>query len=138
MIRHTATRHDPRDEETELDQRYGTIGIPAVEAALRYPPDSNNARHSPQLPEPPMRIKRHDKSHTVELADGSVWRIWPGDIDLTLKWLPTTELQIRKIEDQFCTHALVDPSDGTSVRVGQADWPVKLVQRALKKVRPRP
>ena len=82
-----------------------------------------------------MRIKRHDKSDTVELADGSLWRIWLGDIEFTLKWLPTTELQVRKIEDPFCTYALVDPSEGTSVRVieGKADWPVGQVQRALEK-----
>ena len=37
-----------------------------------------------------MLIKKHDKSGIVELGDGSLWRIWPGDIDLTLNWLPTT------------------------------------------------
>ena len=35
-----------------------------------------------------MQIKRHDRSHLVELRDGSAWRIWPGDIPKTLQWLP--------------------------------------------------
>ena len=34
-----------------------------------------------------MQIKRHDRSHMVELRDGSAWRIWPGDIPKTLQWL---------------------------------------------------
>ena len=25
-----------------------------------------------------MQIKKHDRSHMVELRDGSAWRIWPG------------------------------------------------------------
>ena len=33
-----------------------------------------------------MQIKKHDKSHIVKLEDGSSWRIWPGDIALTLRW----------------------------------------------------
>jgi hypothetical protein len=54
-----------------------------------------------------MQIKQHDKSHIVELSDGSAWRIWPGDISMTLQWLPTTELDIAGIEDEVCSHALV-------------------------------
>jgi hypothetical protein len=34
-------------------------------------------------------IKKHDKSYIVKLEDGSSWRIWPGDIALTLQWSPT-------------------------------------------------
>jgi hypothetical protein len=30
-----------------------------------------------------MLIKKHDKSDIVELEDGSLWRIWPGDVALT-------------------------------------------------------
>ena len=33
-----------------------------------------------------MQIEKHDKSHIVKLEDGSSWRIWPGDIDLTLTY----------------------------------------------------
>jgi len=55
-----------------------------------------------------MLIEKHDKSYIVELKDGSRWRIWPGDIATTLQWLPTTELQVVAIDDDFCTHALID------------------------------
>jgi len=82
-----------------------------------------------------MLIKQHDKSGIVELEDGSVWRIWPGDIDLTLNWLPTTDLRVSEICDEFCSHALIDQSEGSRVRVIEASesWPVELVQRSMKK-----
>src|SRR5580693_2075097 len=80
-------------------------------------------------------IKKHDKSRIVELEDGSLWRIWPGDIDLTLNWLPTTDLRVSEIGDEFCSHALIDQADGSRVRVIEASesWPVEQVQRSLKK-----
>jgi hypothetical protein len=31
-----------------------------------------------------MQIEKHEKSYIVKLEDGSSWRIWPGDIALTL------------------------------------------------------
>jgi hypothetical protein len=73
-----------------------------------------------------MLIKKHDKSDIVELEDGSLWRIWPGDVALTLNWLPTTDLLISEIGDEFCSHALIDQTDGSRVRVIEAneDWPV--------------
>jgi hypothetical protein len=81
-----------------------------------------------------MRIKSHYKSDVVELADGSKWRIWPGDVATTLKWLPTTEIAISEIEDEFCSHALIDQSDGSKVRAieATADWPIDKVRRSLK------
>jgi len=81
-----------------------------------------------------MRIKRHDKSHIVELEDGTRWRIWPSDIATTLQWLPTTELQVSTIKHKFCSHALIDQSNGSRVRVikAYADWPSKQVQRYLE------
>src|SRR5438477_7722381 len=77
-------------------------------------------------PETAMRITRHNKSDVVELSDGSTWRIWPGDAVTTLQWLPTTEIDVADIEDEFCSHALIDRSDGSRVRVIRAssDWPV--------------
>jgi len=56
----------------------------------------------------------------VELRDGSAWRIWPGDIPKTLQWLPTTEIDVADIEDEICSHALVDRSNGSRVRVIRA------------------
>lgn len=60
-----------------------------------------------------MQIKKHDRSHMVELRDGSAWRIWPGDIPKTLQWLPTTEIDVADIEDEICSHALIDRSSGS-------------------------
>jgi hypothetical protein len=80
-----------------------------------------------------MLIKKHDKSDIVELEDGSRWRIWPGDIAATLQWLPTTELRVLAISDEFCSHTLIDQKDGSRVRVIDAntDWPVAQVRRSL-------
>jgi len=89
--------------------------------------------HANYRPETRMRIKRHDRSHLVVLSDGSEWRIWPGDLPQTLQWLPTTELDLVEIEDRFCSHALIDHSDGSRVRVinAGADWPVAAVRSSL-------
>ena len=81
-----------------------------------------------------MRIEQHDKSHVVELEDGSRWQIWPGDIAATLQWLPDTELRVSAIDDALCSHALINQLDGSRVRVidANADWPVAQVQRSLR------
>jgi hypothetical protein len=81
-----------------------------------------------------MLIKRHDKSYIVEIEDGSKWRIWPGDLATTLKWTPSTQLSVLEIDDQFCTHALVDQADGTPVRViaENEDWSPENVEASLK------
>jgi hypothetical protein len=80
-----------------------------------------------------MRIKRHDKSHIVELTDSSVWRLWPGDLDKTLGWLPTTDIEIVRIDHKLCSHALLSRSDGSRVKASRAgaEWPVDLVRRLL-------
>jgi hypothetical protein len=81
-----------------------------------------------------MRITWHDKSHIVELEDGTRWRIWPSDIATTPQWLPTTELQVLAIDHEFCLHALIDQSDGSRVGVIKADanWPAEQVQQYLE------
>jgi hypothetical protein len=81
-----------------------------------------------------MRIEQHDKSYLVELEDCSRWRIWPGDIAMTLQWLPTTELGVSAIDDEFCSHALIDRETGSRVRVieASAEWPVAEVRQSLK------
>jgi len=67
------------------------------------------------------------------LADASEWRIWPGDIPHTLRWLPTTEIDVVKVEHTVCSHALVNRADESRVRVISANinWPVGAVRRAL-------
>jgi hypothetical protein len=51
-----------------------------------------------------------------------------------LQWLPTTELRVSAISDEFCSHTLIDEKDGSRVRVIEAsnDWPVAQVRRSLK------
>jgi hypothetical protein len=81
-----------------------------------------------------MQIKKHDRSHMVELGDGSAWRIWPSDIPKTLEWLPTTEIEVADIDDEICSHALIDRSNGSQVRVISAweNWPAAAVRRCLR------
>ena len=80
-----------------------------------------------------MRITRHEKSYIVELSDGSAWRIWPADMAGALQWLPTTEIDVKKIDDEICSHALINRSDGSQVRVIKAnrEWPLDESLRSL-------
>jgi hypothetical protein len=70
-----------------------------------------------------MRIAKHDKSYIVELSDSSGSRIRPADMPGTLQWLPTTEIDVREIEDEICSQ----------VRVTKASrkWEVHEVWRSL-------
>ena len=81
-----------------------------------------------------MRIIRHDKCYIVELSDSSRWRIWPADVADTLRWLPTTEIDVRKIDDEAWSHVLVNESDGSQVRVIKAnrEWSVDDVRQSLR------
>lgn len=80
------------------------------------------------------RIKSHAKSHILELTDGSRWRIWPGDLAMTLGWTSEAEIEAVRIDDEFCSHVLVDHSDGSRVRAIEAsdDWPVEKLRKALR------
>ena len=81
-----------------------------------------------------MKILEHSESHIVKLDDGSTWQIFPGDMDYTLMWLPTTELRLFEINDEVASHALVNFDDGTRVRVRpqHVQWPVTKVKGILK------
>ena len=86
-----------------------------------------------------MKILEHSESHIVKLFDGSSWQIFPGDIDQTLTWLPTSELRLFEINDEIASHALVNADDGTRVRIrplGEA-WPEAEAKKILKDERPR-
>ena len=79
-----------------------------------------------------MKIRTHSQSDIVELEDGSRWRIFPGDIDVTLGWTPEADLTPIKVDDQISSHLL--QSDAGSVRAIAADqhwseWHVKSVLR---------
>jgi hypothetical protein len=81
-----------------------------------------------------MKILEHSESHVVKLHDGSVWQIFPGDIDQTLAWLPTTELRLFEINDDVASHALINTDDGTRIRVrpfGER-WPEVPTKKILK------
>jgi hypothetical protein len=69
--------------------------------AFRFPPVHNVLRHLNEHPGNVILIKKHDKSDIVELDDGSLWRIWPGDIVLTLNWLPTNDLLVQILVTSF-------------------------------------
>jgi hypothetical protein len=79
------------------------------------------------------RITSHAKSHIVELSDGSRWRIWPGDLAITLGWSSEVEIKALPIEDEFCSHVLVDQSEGSEVRAIEAsnDWPLEKLRKSL-------
>ena len=81
-----------------------------------------------------MKILEHSESHIVKMHDGSAWQIFPGDIDQTLTWLPTTELRLFEINDEIATHALINTDDGTRVRVRPLGepWPETKTKKILK------
>jgi hypothetical protein len=81
-----------------------------------------------------MKIRKHSESHLVELDDGSTWRIFPGDLDMTLNWQPDTELKLERIADDASSHALVNQSDNSRVRVLplQENWSLKDVKDMLR------
>jgi hypothetical protein len=79
-----------------------------------------------------MRIKKHAKSYIVELEDGSAWRIWPGDLVAPLFWMPSSRLAVSEIDDEHCTHVLIDRLHGTCVRVieAAAEWAPEKIDEA--------
>ena len=81
-----------------------------------------------------MKISKHSESHLVELDDGSQWQIFPGDLDVTLHWRPESDLTLVRIDDEFCSHALVSIDENHSVRVLPAGkkWPLREVKAKLK------
>jgi hypothetical protein len=80
------------------------------------------------------RIKSHAKCYIVELTDGSKWRIWPGDLATTLGWTPEAEIEALPIEDEFCSHVLVNQSDGSRVRATDTSsgWPIEKLRHSLR------
>ena len=72
-----------------------------------------------------MKIRSHRKSHIVELTDGSRWKIFPGDLDISWIWELQSEFRVQDSEDGLSSHEL-DEINGHRVRVIPADedWPV--------------
>lgn len=81
-----------------------------------------------------MKIQSHSESHLVELDDGSKWKIFPGDLDITLHWGPDTDVRVEQVEEEISSHALVSVADNARVRVIPAtkEWPVREVKKVLK------
>jgi hypothetical protein len=81
-----------------------------------------------------MKIRKHAESHLVELDDGSMWQIFPGDLGITLNWTPDTDVKLVRIEDEASSHALVSDTGNTRVRVLPLDenWSVKEVSDILR------
>jgi hypothetical protein len=46
-----------------------------------------------------MKIIKHAESHIVGHEDGSLWQIYPGDLDLNLGRLPTELEVVEKINE---------------------------------------
>jgi hypothetical protein len=91
--------------------------------------------YRPHIAEHKMTILAHSESHIVKLSDLSVWQIFPGDIDLTLGWLPTTELQLFEINDHMASHGLINCDDGSVVRVRPPGerWPEEQVKALFQR-----
>jgi hypothetical protein len=79
-----------------------------------------------------MKIKSHSESHIVELDDESRWRIFPGDLDVTLNWKPETELTVVPSDDDVSSHMLMGGAAKVHVIAADESWPVKEVKSALK------
>jgi hypothetical protein len=81
-----------------------------------------------------VKILRHSESHIVELDDGTTWRIFPGDIDVTLNWKPDVDLKLVHIDDEISSHALISEVDNSRVRILPAseNWPVQAVKTMLR------
>jgi hypothetical protein len=81
-----------------------------------------------------VKILRHSESHIVELDDGTTWRIFPGDIDVTLNWKPGVDLKLVHIDDEISSHALISEIDNSRVRIlpTSENWPVQAVKTMLR------
>jgi hypothetical protein len=80
-----------------------------------------------------MKILSHRESHIVELDDGSKWKIFPGDLDLTLTWRPETILSIIRVDDQISTYALDGAGERVHVIPDGESWPPHDVESILKR-----
>jgi hypothetical protein len=58
--------------------------LTGISSALFRVPEPEHQRQTLAVGRTAMQIEKHDKSYIVKLEDGSSWRIWPGDIALTL------------------------------------------------------
>ena len=124
---HAAAKHARREQALDAALEDSFPASDPVAAAQPVPSADDQGTAA-------LNIKRHDQGDVVELSDGSRWRIWPEDLPKTLGWQPTTALRVVEIEDQFCSHALVNAADKSRTRVIAASraWPAQEVRESLK------
>jgi hypothetical protein len=79
-----------------------------------------------------MKILSHSQSDIVELEDGSRWRIFPGDIDITLGWTPEADLTPIKVGDQISSHVLESRSGSVRAIAADQNWSEWHVKSILK------
>jgi hypothetical protein len=79
-----------------------------------------------------IRIRSHSESHIVELDDGSRWQIFPGDLDLTPRLEPETELSVVPTDDEVSAHALIGGGGKVRVIPARETWPIREVKSILK------
>jgi hypothetical protein len=81
-----------------------------------------------------VKIRSHAESHLVELDDGSKWKIFPDDLDITLHWGPDTGVRVEQVGEEISSHVPVSAADDARVRVIPAtkEWPVREVKKVLK------
>ena len=78
-----------------------------------------------------MKIRAHSESHIVDLEDGSRWRIFPGDLDITLLWNPETDLTLVPLAEDVASHALVSESGPVRVISADRQWPEQAAKDKL-------
>ncbi len=61
-------------------------------------------------------IEISDDGETVELLDGSIWRIAAGDIPTAILWTPTSEIEVQESDGDLYSHILINRSNDTRVR----------------------
>jgi hypothetical protein len=124
---HATAKHARREHALDAALKDSFPGSDPVAAAQPAPSADDQSTAA-------LNIKRHDQGDVVELSDGSCWRIWPEDLRKTLGWQPTAALRVVKIDDRFCSHALVNAADKSRTRVIEAHraWPVEEVRKSLK------
>ena len=81
-----------------------------------------------------MRIRSHSESHLVELDDCSNWKIFPGDLDITLHWGPDTDVRVEQGGEEISSHVFVSAADKHRVRAipAKQEWPVREVKKVRK------
>jgi hypothetical protein len=84
------------------------------------------------MPARTMKIKSHSEAHVVVLEDGSTWQLFPGDLNITLGWRPDTDITVKVIEDDVCSHMLVSDCGPVRAIRGGERWPAPVVRSVLK------